>query len=523
MNLDDEQVAIQQAYDDYPYESYPFPVTHPERLSTLASLFGLETADLGQCRVLELGCASGGNLIPMAAQMTRSQFFGIDLSGKQVAEANETIKALKLKNIKIEQKDILDLGGKIRKFDYIICHGVYSWVPANVQIKILQICKQYLSDNGVAYISYNTYPGWRMRESVRDMMRFHTSSLDKAKDKVAQSRALLKFLVDSVDTENNAYGKYLESELNILSNAGDAYLAHDHLERNNSPVYFYEFCQEADEQGLQYLAESEFQSMLAGNFPSRVAETLTQVGNNIILQEQYMDFLRNRTFRSTLLCHKEIDLNRNIDAGLVKNMHISALPMRILDKQEADENPVTYLSQIGIRVNIPDGIISAAFQVLNSCWPATVSFESLYEQAALGAGVDGDQYADMLAADLLKLYAAKAIELHALPSVFTTTVSEKPKVSDLARYQAASGHALTNLRHELAKINEPTRLLVLLLDGKNNQDDLLEKMLKMVGEGKLVLREGEVEITEEDKQHKYAKQFLDRILTELAKRALLVS
>lgn len=524
MALDEEQVAIQQAYDDYPYVSYPFPLTHPERLSTLASLFGISPANIEKCRVLELGCASGGNLIPMAAQFPKSQFFGIDLSGKQVEQANETIKALKLKNIKIEQKNILDLSGKIRKFDFIICHGVYSWVPEDVQTKILQICKKYLNDNGVAYVSYNTYPGWRMRESVRDMMRFHTAGLDKSQDKVTQSRALLKFLVDSIDTENNAYGKYLESELNLLSNAGDAYLAHDHLERNNTPVYFYEFCQAADEEGLQYLAESEFHSMLASNFPSRVANTLNQVGNSIVLQEQYMDFLRNRTFRSTLLCHKEIELNRNVDAGLVKNMYISALPMRKLENQEDDSSTTNaYLSQIGIRVNIPNSITSAAFNILNSRWPAAIAFDSLYEQAAQKASSEGDQQADVLAADLLKLYAAKAIELHKSPSVFSTEAGEKPKTSDLARYQAASGHALTNMRHELAKINEPTRLLVLLLDGSNTRDELLEKMLGMIEAGQLVLREGEGEITDKGRQHEYAKQFLDRILNELAKRALLVS
>ncbi|MEW8014368.1 MAG: hypothetical protein AB2807_06165 [Candidatus Sedimenticola endophacoides] len=50
-------------YDQFFYESIPFPETHPRHLASLGRLFGLETADPERCRLLELGCASGGNLI----------------------------------------------------------------------------------------------------------------------------------------------------------------------------------------------------------------------------------------------------------------------------------------------------------------------------------------------------------------------------------------------------------------------------------------------------------------------------
>jgi len=524
MTLNDEQVAIQQSYDDYPYESFPFSMTHPDRLSVLASLFGMQAADFNNCRVLELGCASGGNLIPMALEMPKSQFFGIDLSSKQVQLANDVIKGLKLKNIKIEHKDILDLSGKIRKFDFIICHGVYSWVPKEVQQKILQVCKQYLNENGVVYVSYNTYPGWHMRESVRNMMRFHTSNFENPQDKVNQARALLKFMVDSLDTKANAYGQYLKSELDMLSSKGDAYLLHEHLEKNNQPVYFHEFCQAADEAGLQYLAESEFHAMLASNFPAEVAATLAKVGNNIVQQEQYMDFLRNRTFRSTLLCHKDIQLTRNVDAGVLKNMHLSAMPMRILKSEDGEQSGSgSYLSLAGVQVNIGDGLAKEAYSLLAERWPLTIPFNELCDKAIKQAGLPAGDYADALAADLLKLYTAKAIELHQRPSSFTVSVSDKPKVSSLARLQAKDSHRITNMLHEVASINEPTRQLLLLLDGENSRAEILDKLLALVSKGELVLREDEVEITDKGKQRQYAQQFLDRILAELGKRALLVS
>ena len=68
------------SYDEVPYESFPFPQTHPDHLATLGRLFAIQPPPLERCRVLELGCASGGNLIPMAVAMPQAEFFGVDLS-----------------------------------------------------------------------------------------------------------------------------------------------------------------------------------------------------------------------------------------------------------------------------------------------------------------------------------------------------------------------------------------------------------------------------------------------------------
>ena len=76
------------SYDEVAYESVPIIGTHPDRLSTLAQLMGVETPALATCRVLELGCAGGGNLVPMALQFPGAQFTGVDLSAVQVLIAS---------------------------------------------------------------------------------------------------------------------------------------------------------------------------------------------------------------------------------------------------------------------------------------------------------------------------------------------------------------------------------------------------------------------------------------------------
>ena len=151
-------------YDAVPYESHPFPQTAPEHLEAIAFVFGLDAPAPGGACVLELGCAAGGNLIPFAARHPGASASGVDLSSVQVGQGDVAIGQAGLSNVELRTFNIADIDAAFGKFDYIICHGVYSWVPAAVQQAILRVCSDNLSDKGVAYVSYNVYPGWKARE-----------------------------------------------------------------------------------------------------------------------------------------------------------------------------------------------------------------------------------------------------------------------------------------------------------------------------------------------------------------------
>jgi SAM-dependent methyltransferase len=179
------------AYDQVPYPSLAHVQTHPDRLATIAALFGLQTAPVERCRVLELGCGDGMNLISMAHGLPQSEFFGIDSAGRAIAEGNQTIDDLSLDNVRLQQLDLMKFAANDVAFDYIIAHGLYSWVPDPVRDRILAICSECLSQNGIAYVSYNTYPGGHIRDMVREMMLFHVRGASDVGQKIAQGRALL--------------------------------------------------------------------------------------------------------------------------------------------------------------------------------------------------------------------------------------------------------------------------------------------------------------------------------------------
>src|SRR5216683_3356410 len=301
---------LSTGYDVVPYPSFSHPLSHPDHLSTLATLFGMEPAPVDRCRVLEIGCASGGNLIPMAVGLPGSEFIGIDLSERQVVAGQAVVEDLGLKNIDLRHLSLLDVAPDLGRFDYVIAHGVYSWVPAPVRDKLLFICREQLTPNGITYVSYNTYPGWHTRGVVRDMMRYHTRRLDDPKTVVDQARALLTFLAKSVPVEGGVYGAMIRQEENALRDKSAASLLHDELEEVNEPVYFHQFIGEAERAGLQFLCEADVSSTFGLQLPPGVSTELAKMGNDPLVQEQYLDFLTNRKFRQTLLCHQKVHLRR---------------------------------------------------------------------------------------------------------------------------------------------------------------------------------------------------------------------
>ena len=408
------------SYDEVPYESNPFPQTHPDRLAVMATLFGMKSKPINRCRVLELGCASGGNLIPMAVGLPGSSFVGVELSARQVADGQALIETVGLKNIELRQMSIMDVNKKFGEFDYIITHGVYSWVPDAVQEKIIEICGTNLAAEGVAYISYNTYPGWHYRGMIRDMMMYHTKQLPTPQARIVQARALLDFLAQSVPAENNAYGIMLKNELDLLRNLKDYYLFHEHLEDANRPIYFHEFAEQAARLGLQYLGEADFSAMLASNFQKQVADTLKQVSNDIIRTEQYMDFLRNRTFRQTLFCRKEVTLKRNLGPSDMRNFYFASSAKPVSEKPDiCSATPEQFRDQAGHTLTTTNPLVKAVFAHLSEIWPQSASFNDLLTTArarASGTLVQDAsalaREAEVLGGDLLTAYTANLVELH---------------------------------------------------------------------------------------------------------------
>ncbi|MEZ4643134.1 MAG: class I SAM-dependent methyltransferase [Chloroflexota bacterium] len=532
--------TLLQTYNQTPYPSYCYTQTHPDRLATLGTLLGLTPTHVATCRVLELGCASGGNIVPMAYGLPESRFVGIDFAAGQIAVGQQMIDDLGLDNVILQAQDILQLGPELGEFDYIIAHGVYSWTPPAVRDKVLALCRQLLAPNGIAYVSYNTQPGWHMLGALREMMLYRSRQSTDPATRVAQARELLAFLAESVSDEDpySTFGRTYQQLLQTYRDyvlrdrqqeqGGDQLLLHDELETYNTAVYFHEFIAHAQQHGLQYLVEADFARVMLSNFPRDVQQKLAQLAHDTIELEQYMDFVRNRTFRQTLLCRAEIPLQRRLAADL-SPFFIATYAHPETAVHVHDTAVARFQGLDGSVLATDHPVTKAALLHLQEVAPTAVSFPELVSIAR--RRVYGTNTPENLAQDVAALtanilraysYSSRLVELHRHAAPFVVQAGERPFASAVARWQLQQGYQkLTNLRHERVQLDQLGQHLLPYLDGQHDREMLLARLFTLAGQGKLQVTEGETAVADPAAQRRILAEELAASLGWLGRAALL--
>ena len=514
-------------YDEVLYPSGLYSQTHPDRLASVATLFGMDPAPVDHCRVLELGCNDGNNLIAMAYALPESQFTGIDLAAKPIATGSALIEELGLENVSLRQLDLSETAPDIGRFDYIIAHGLYSWVPEAARDKLLAVCGAHLSDNGVAYVSYNVYPGCHFRDLTRGMMRYHAAKFSEPEHKIRQARALLKFLVEA-KKELEPYHQILQRELDRALSRSDAALFHDDLNAINHPVYFHEFVEHAARHGLQYVSEATLRSMPAASYRPYVIEQLNKIDpTDVVTREQYNDFLMGRTFRQTLLCRKAVSLYQPSPSERLRRLRCAAdlrPASSIPDLRSATAEIFIGPGAGKIETNRP--LVKLALAELGAVWPQSMSFDDLVRcvEGELEMATGHEKTKQELSEALLQAHLAGQIELHAHRERLVARVSERPTASALARLQLQKGLAVSTLRHQSISIEGAlSRALLSLLDGTRDRSALLSDLAALVTCGAVTVTGEAGPPSDVDAALEQLSNGLEKNLLELARLGLLIS
>lgn len=329
-NTNDVQQTI---YSELGYKSMPFPYTTPATLEAYAALVGISAPNPKTARVLELGATYGGNIISQALFNPDATFVGIELSQEQVEKGNEVIANAGLTNVSLVQSDIASIGSEIGTFDYIIAHGVYSWVDDGVKDALLRLIDEHLAEDGIAYVSYNTYPGWHTMEEVRQLMMF--SNRDKTqfnhKEKVLHGKTIGSIVGSQIlkyDNLKERNSKFLGALRSVMQK-DEYYVGHDHLEPNNDPVYFYQFNDHLGAHNLAYLCDADLTLSMVRSFDADIADTLDKLApNDHVAQEQYLDFMLDTTFRKSIICKAKHAESVTYDMGNPEL--VNSVPMRTI-------------------------------------------------------------------------------------------------------------------------------------------------------------------------------------------------
>ena len=302
-------------YDRLFYQSLCLPRTHPDHLAALGRLMGLSAAEPYGCRVLELGCAAGGNLIPMACRLPQARFVGVDLSAAQIGAGQRLVGTLGLDNIELRVADIAMLDDGIGEFDYVIAHGVYSWVPEAVRAGLLRLARRVLAPDGLCYISFNTLPGWRMRGMLRDILCDACRGVTEPPARLAAAQAALVRLEQALPELPGLAADYLRAEIAALRGLHPSYLYFEYLAKHNRAFLFRDFLADIEAQGLRYLCDADLQRQFPASLGDAVDSALADLTDGADV-EQWLDFVGTRNFRESLLmrddarCDEQLSLER---------------------------------------------------------------------------------------------------------------------------------------------------------------------------------------------------------------------
>lgn len=511
-------------YEDIVYPNFVHAQTHPNRLATMARAYGLQTAPVENCRVLEVGCGSGTNLLAMAASLPQSEFVGVDLSENHIKSGVQAAEEIGVTNLKLIRADLMEVDfSGFGTFDYIIAHGFYSWIPSQVREKFLEICRAKLAGNGVAFVSYNAFPGCHLRLMMREMMTYHTENIESPREKVDQSLALLGFLKETA-FEREVYGKILENEFEKTIERSGELIIHDDLGTFNQPFYFHEFVAAAEKNDLQFLSEAEYFHEKYTSFRKEAVGLLNRFGDEeIIRREQYLDFLKNRRFRQTLICHKTANVKRKVGEDFFDELKI------VCDLQPDSETPdfaphknekFSKAGKKGATIDHP--LTKAALFHLGEIFPRSVSFDALVENSKkivnnqLRENFEfSETDVEILKDILLKIFASDFVNFFTYEPQIASEPSEKPKADAFIRWQVVNTETVFSRRFRTKKLEDDfSRQLLILCDGEHTREQILGSFNEKISSG-------EITFSDETMKREFIKNLSETVENQLQQAAKL--
>ena len=524
-------IAAQRTSADVFHPNQVVWQSHPDHLASLARMFGLRPQPIDRCRVLELGCGAGRNLLPMADRHPESTFVGVDETASTVAAARQAAAATGFENVEFRNLNLRDVDGQLGTFDYIICHDVFSRVAPELQDTLLEACRARLNPEGVVYLSYRSLPGWMVAGVVRGMLRTGATQGQPIQQEIVRVRRVLDFVSQSLAADESPYARLLKGETELARSLSDPSLVFEHLGAENHPVYLHQLAAQAANHELQAFGDANATTMFAARLGPAIAQRLAQIAPDDVSTQQLMDVLSNRSFHHSLLCHKNVAVHRQWSPASLPGLYLAGdlRPQGATAQPDTDQT-ARFVTADGSVISTVLPAAKIAFAHLGRIWPRAISFDELLQVVAAELPADDrpahsldQQRRDGLANALVECVANNFVQPYSEADRFVTAVSEHPRAGRWAQAEAQAALPVTNRRHEPVVLDEMSRNLLGYLDGQRDRNELLAIVVEAADKGQLTVLHGGIPATQGDGAADILNQVLDQSLARLAHHGLLVA
>lgn len=413
-------------YDELPYRCLPVEWTAPERLALASFLHGGPRPRLDTYRVLELGCGNGANLLPQAFYRRQATFVGVDAARTQIDVADDRRSVLGLSNLEFIHANFLKADERLTgEFDFIVGHGIFSWVPLHIRDALLRLCARRLRRGGLLYLNYNTNPGWKLRGMVRDFLMAQTTGVTGLVLRAQAAQEVASKVIAALPQGDHAYSRLMADEFRFVCENHVSYVAHEYLASVNQPYWRSDFMALMTLHGFVFVADADFNyssGRLAEDVPSRLLDEGI-VGRAI---EDTVDLLCYRQLHSAILTNRAF-ARRLPTAKELKTMFIAS---ELTPCQPSTDGHATFQHPSGYRVEVKERAVARAFETLGPHWPRALRIEVVFPEVRA------------VMEDLLLLHRNGLIELRCLEASECALVAEP-----LATLESEYGGYVTTRYH----------------------------------------------------------------------------
>jgi SAM-dependent methyltransferase len=277
----------------------------PVWLATAALLLGHRPPDLARpFRWAELGCGHALSAAVFASAHPQAEFWGFDFNPAHIDSARQLATGAGLANLHVEEASFAELAGRpdaaLPQFDFIVAHGVYSWIGRDAQLQIIDFLRRRLAPGGLAYLGYNALAGWATIMPLRPIMHLLAEANPGPRD--AAVPGILDFLNKLKDGGATFFvnNPIAQARLATLATLDPRYFAHEYLNRNWTPFASSDVAADMAEAKCTWIGSASLlDNMDAASVPPGLLEMMGQL-RDPRLREVVRDIACAQPFRRDL-------------------------------------------------------------------------------------------------------------------------------------------------------------------------------------------------------------------------------